>query len=156
MPAIPAHLNTFAWDWSAWDDTYRFAQDKNETYILANLGDIPLLGIMKDINALLFGDMNIPCPAPISTSRQARSTGAKSGGSVVRLSSPTAVSSGRVWLWPVEFSLRGYEVTFQNPQIITGYANSIYYSLFGTLISVALPSGPMYRTSPPIAWNAGR
>ncbi len=52
------------------------------------------------------------------------------------LSSPLAVSSGRVWLVPVEFSLRGYEVTLSNPQIITGYSNSIYYTFFGTLISV--------------------
>jgi putative aldouronate transport system permease protein len=53
-------------------------------------------------------------------------------------SSPLAVSSGQVWLWPVEFSLRGYEVAFSNPQIVTGYANSLYYTFFGTLISVAL------------------
>jgi putative aldouronate transport system permease protein len=54
------------------------------------------------------------------------------------LSSPLAVSSGKVWLWPVDFSLRGYEVALSNPQIITGYANSLYYTFFGTLISVAL------------------
>lgn len=54
------------------------------------------------------------------------------------LSSPLAVSSGRVWLWPVDFSLRGYLVTLDSPQIITGYANSLYYTFFGTLISVAL------------------
>lgn len=53
-------------------------------------------------------------------------------------SSPLAVSAGRVWLWPVDFSLRGYVVAFSNPQIITGYANSLYYTFFGTLISVAL------------------
>lgn len=53
-------------------------------------------------------------------------------------SSPTAVSAGRVWLWPVEFSLRGYQVALSNPQIVTGYANSLYYSFFGTLISVVL------------------
>ncbi len=52
-------------------------------------------------------------------------------------SSPLAVSSGRVWLFPVDFSLRGYQVALGNPQIITGYANSIYYTFFGTLISVA-------------------
>lgn len=51
-------------------------------------------------------------------------------------SSPLAVSSGRVWLFPVDFSLRGYQVALSNPQIITGYANSIYYTFFGTLISV--------------------
>ncbi|MCE7983112.1 MAG: carbohydrate ABC transporter permease [Caldilinea sp. CFX5] len=54
------------------------------------------------------------------------------------LSSPLAVSSGRVWLWPVDFSLRGYQVTLASPQIVTGYANSLYYTFFGTLISVAL------------------
>lgn len=53
-------------------------------------------------------------------------------------SSPSAVSSGRVWLWPVEISLRGYQVALSNPQIITGYANSLYYTVFGTLISVLL------------------
>lgn len=53
-------------------------------------------------------------------------------------SSPAAVSSGRVWLWPVDVSLRGYQVALGNPQIITGYANSLYYTFFGTLISVAL------------------
>jgi putative aldouronate transport system permease protein len=53
-------------------------------------------------------------------------------------SSPLAVSSGKVWLWPVDFSLRGYEVAFSNPQIVTGYANSLYYTIFGTLISVTL------------------
>jgi putative aldouronate transport system permease protein len=53
-------------------------------------------------------------------------------------SSPAAVSSGRVWLWPVDFSLKGYQVAFSNPQIVTGYVNSLYYTLFGTIISVTL------------------
>jgi putative aldouronate transport system permease protein len=53
-------------------------------------------------------------------------------------SSPLAVSSGQVWLVPVDFSLRGYQVALSNPSIITGYANSIYYTFFGTLISVVL------------------
>ncbi|MBK8799019.1 MAG: carbohydrate ABC transporter permease [Anaerolineales bacterium] len=53
-------------------------------------------------------------------------------------SSAAAVSSGKVWLWPVDFSLRGYQVALSNPQIITGYANSLYYTVFGTLISVVL------------------
>jgi putative aldouronate transport system permease protein len=52
------------------------------------------------------------------------------------LSSPEAVSSGRVWLFPVDFSLRGYLVAFSNAIIVTGYSNSIYYSFFGALISV--------------------
>jgi putative aldouronate transport system permease protein len=54
------------------------------------------------------------------------------------LSSPQAVSSGRVWLWPVDFSLRGYQVALGNPQIVTGYGNSLFYAFFGTLISTTL------------------
>jgi putative aldouronate transport system permease protein len=53
-------------------------------------------------------------------------------------SSPLAVSSGKVWLFPVDFCLRGYQVALDNPQIITGYANSLFYTFFGTLISVTL------------------
>jgi putative aldouronate transport system permease protein len=53
-------------------------------------------------------------------------------------SDPLAVTAGKVWLYPVDFSLRGYEVTFQNPQIVTGYLNSLFYTVFGTLISVVL------------------
>ncbi|GAE30242.1 carbohydrate ABC transporter permease [Halalkalibacter hemicellulosilyticus] len=54
------------------------------------------------------------------------------------LSSPDAVSSGRVWLYPVELSFKGYEVIFNNPQVVTGYLNSLFYTVFGTVISVTL------------------
>lgn len=53
-------------------------------------------------------------------------------------SDPLAVSSGRVWLWPVDFSLLGYKVVLSNQQILIGYGNSLFYALFGTLISVTL------------------
>lgn len=53
-------------------------------------------------------------------------------------SDPIAVTAGKVWLLPVDFSLRGYEVTLQNPQIITGYINSLIYTVGGSLISVVL------------------
>ncbi len=53
-------------------------------------------------------------------------------------SSPSAVTSGRVWLFPVDFSLEGYKVVFKHPQIITGYTNSLIYTILGTLISVSL------------------
>src|SRR5690625_1387241 len=53
-------------------------------------------------------------------------------------SSPSAVTGGRVWLWPVEFSLEGYKATFKNSRILTGYTNSFIYTLVGTLISVTL------------------
>ncbi len=53
-------------------------------------------------------------------------------------SSPQAVMSGRVWLLPVEPGLQGYEAVFKDSRILTGYANSIFYAIFGTFINVSL------------------
>ncbi|WP_372660814.1 carbohydrate ABC transporter permease [Cohnella sp.] len=54
------------------------------------------------------------------------------------ISSPAAVTSGRVWLWPVDISFKGFEVLLNTPQVVTGYGNSIFYTIAGTMISVAL------------------
>ncbi|MFC5451622.1 carbohydrate ABC transporter permease [Paenibacillus aestuarii] len=54
------------------------------------------------------------------------------------LSSPLAVSAGKVWLWPVDLTLDGYRVVLSNPQVIKGYGNSLLYAFLGTLISVTL------------------
>ena len=62
-------------------------------------------------------------------------------------SSAIAVSSGRVTLLPVDFSLRGYEVALSNPQIVTGYGNSLFYTFFGTIISVTLTIAIAYPLS---------
>ncbi len=62
-------------------------------------------------------------------------------------SSPEAVSSGRVWFWPVEFSLRGYNAVFANPQIIQGYLNSLFYTVVGTFVSVVMTVAIAYPLS---------
>jgi putative aldouronate transport system permease protein len=54
------------------------------------------------------------------------------------ISSPLAVSSGRVWLWPVDFSLKGYKAILSNTEVLVGYGNSLFYTVFGTLVSVTL------------------
>ncbi|WP_434756540.1 carbohydrate ABC transporter permease [Paenibacillus amylolyticus] len=54
------------------------------------------------------------------------------------LSSPSAVSSGKVWLWPVDLSFEGYKAVLRNEQVLMGYANSLFYTVCGTFISVAL------------------
>lgn len=51
-------------------------------------------------------------------------------------SSPNAVVSGKVWLFPVEFSIRAYESIFHSSQVMLGYYNSIVYTVVGTLINV--------------------
>lgn len=53
-------------------------------------------------------------------------------------SSASAVVSGRVWLFPVEPSLDGYRAIFNNPQIIQGFSNSLFYTVVGTFISVSI------------------
>ena len=62
-------------------------------------------------------------------------------------SSPNAVSSGRVFLLPVDFTIRGYQVALSNPQILTGYANSIFYTVAGTIVSVTLTIAIAYPLS---------
>jgi putative aldouronate transport system permease protein len=54
------------------------------------------------------------------------------------ISSPQAVTSGKVWLWPVDVSFRGFEAIFGTPQIMASYGNSLFYTAAGTLISVVL------------------
>jgi len=53
-------------------------------------------------------------------------------------SSYQAVRAGQVWLWPVGLSLDGYRAVFDDPQVMTGYFNSAFYTFFGTLLSVTL------------------
>lgn len=49
-----------------------------------------------------------------------------------------AVISGQVWLFPVRPTLIGYETVFKNDSIMTGYANSFYYTIIGTIINVCM------------------
>lgn len=51
-------------------------------------------------------------------------------------SSPRAVVSGQVWLFPVEFSLKAYKSIFNSSQLMYGYYNTIIYTVFGTLINL--------------------
>jgi len=51
-------------------------------------------------------------------------------------SSPEAVSSGRVWLFPVDFSLAGYKELLSYKPVWTGYYNSFIYAIVGTTLSV--------------------
>ena len=52
------------------------------------------------------------------------------------LSSGDAVTSGRVLLFPVDFSLTGYQLVFQNKLVWSGYANTIFYTICCTLINL--------------------
>jgi ABC-type glycerol-3-phosphate transport system permease component len=62
-------------------------------------------------------------------------------------SSPSAVSAGRVLLWPIEPSLTAYKEAFSDPLIMKGYLNSFVYAVGGTLISVTLTIAIAYPLS---------
>ncbi|NHN33605.1 carbohydrate ABC transporter permease [Paenibacillus agricola] len=49
-----------------------------------------------------------------------------------------AVVSGKVFLWPVNFSLEGYTAILKDPRILPSYANTIFYTVVGTFINVVL------------------
>lgn len=62
-------------------------------------------------------------------------------------SSPAAVSSGRVFLWPVKPSLQGYKAVFTHKYIVSGYRNTIVYTVMGTFINVMLTMFAAYPLS---------
>jgi putative aldouronate transport system permease protein len=53
-------------------------------------------------------------------------------------SSVQAVASGRVWLLPVEPNFTAYTTIFKNDQIVTGFVNSIFYTVVGTTINIIM------------------
>jgi len=53
-------------------------------------------------------------------------------------SDPIAVSAGKVILWPVNFTLKGYQRIFEYSRIWSGYMNSIFYAVVGTLVNVTM------------------
>jgi len=62
-------------------------------------------------------------------------------------SSTAAVMANRVWLWPVEPSLKGYEAVFNNKDILTGFGNSIFYTLAGTFVNLVVTLAAAYPLS---------
>lgn len=62
-------------------------------------------------------------------------------------STPYAVTSGQVWLYPVDFSLVGYETVFRNDSIVSGYINSIIITVAGTLVSLVVTVMAAYPLS---------
>ena len=63
------------------------------------------------------------------------------------VSNPRAVASGEMMLFPVGFSLKGYEMIFQYKDIWWGYANTIFYTVAGTLFNLLLTLPAAYALS---------
>ena len=54
------------------------------------------------------------------------------------LSNSDTVVQGKVWLWPVDFTLQAYKIIINRSEIWNGYLNTIIYTVCGTLLNVAL------------------
>ena len=53
-------------------------------------------------------------------------------------SASAAVNAGKVLLWPVEPTLRNYQTILGYASVWTGYRNTIFYTVLGTVINVFL------------------
>lgn len=62
-------------------------------------------------------------------------------------SSKEAVLAGKVFLWPVDFSLEGYKAVFKTGEVLIGYRNTILYTFFGTILNVFLTMIAAYPLS---------
>lgn len=66
---------------------------------------------------------------------------------IASFSDPSAVAGGHVWLWPVGFTLEGYQELLRQPQVWLGYRNTIAYTVVGTLIALAVNIPAAYALS---------
>ena len=64
-------------------------------------------------------------------------------------SSPDALLAGEVTLFPKGFTLEAYRYIFQNKNIMTGYRNTIFYSVVGTAYNMLLTIFAAYPLSKP-------
>ncbi len=53
-------------------------------------------------------------------------------------SSGSALAAGKVWLFPVDFSLQGYQAVLKYQNVWVGYRNTIFYTVAGTGINVVM------------------
>ena len=68
---------------------------------------------------------------------------------VASFSNPYDVYAGKTFLLPSGFTFDGYKAAFADANILSGYANSILYTVLGTIYSVALIYMVAYPLSVP-------
>ena len=66
---------------------------------------------------------------------------------IASVSNPYDVYAGKTFLLPSQFTLQGYSAVFADPSILSGYWNSIKYTVIGTIFSVVM----LYITAYPLA-----
>lgn len=66
---------------------------------------------------------------------------------IASFSDPSAIVAGNVWFFPIGFTLEGYTVLFENDTIWRAYGNTIFYTLVGTAIHLAVNLPAAYALS---------
>lgn len=66
---------------------------------------------------------------------------------VASVSDPYEVYAGKTFLLPSKFTLEGYAAVFQNSDLLSGFLNSVKYTVIGTLYSVIV----VYLTAYPLS-----
>lgn len=63
------------------------------------------------------------------------------------MSAPAAVTSGEMWLWPVDPTLAAYRAVLEYPEIPRGFINSVLYSTGAMLLGTAITTTGGYALS---------
>jgi putative aldouronate transport system permease protein len=66
---------------------------------------------------------------------------------IASVSDPYMMALGKVWVWPVNITLVGYERTFADSRIWLGYRNTILYTVLGTGFSLLFTLPAAYALS---------
>ena len=66
---------------------------------------------------------------------------------VASVSNPYDVYAGKTFLFPSEFTLKGYTAVFADDSLLRGFINSVKYTVIGTIFSVVM----LYVTAYPLA-----
>ncbi len=66
---------------------------------------------------------------------------------IASVSNPDAVLAGEVIWWPKGFSWMGYEAVFQYEELWSSYANSVFYTVAGSALSVVITLAAAYSLS---------
>ena len=69
------------------------------------------------------------------------------------LSTPSAVISGEMWLWPIGFSFDAYQAIFDYPAIPRGFLNSTIYAFAALLLGTAITVAGGYALSRHDLWG---
>lgn len=68
---------------------------------------------------------------------------------ICSVSDPDAVTLGKVVLWPIAPSWRGYQAVFRYSELMRSYLNSIIYTVSGTALSILVTLSAAYALSQP-------